>query len=68
LGRLGMEMTQRRMQLMKPHAAEFAASTVRSFPVGAATGAALLTAGAVALGAMLFSRSSKPGHQRRAGR
>ena len=57
LGRLGVEMTRRRVELMKPHAGEMAASAARSFPVGAATGAALITAGAVAIGAMLFSRS-----------
>ncbi len=56
LARLGAEMTRRRMELIKPYAGEIAASTARSFPVGTATGAALLTAGAVALGAMLFSR------------
>ncbi len=59
LGRLGMEMTKRRLELMKPHAAEFAETTVRSFPAGAAAGAALLTAGAVAVGAMLLARNSK---------
>lgn len=59
LGRLGMEMTKRRLELMKPHAAEFAETTVRTFPAGAAAGAALLTAGAVAVGAMLFARSNK---------
>ncbi|GFE79338.1 hypothetical protein GCM10011487_13380 [Steroidobacter agaridevorans] len=59
LGRLGIEMTKRRLELMKPHAAEFAESTVRSFPAGAAAGAALLTAGAVAVGAMLFARNTK---------
>ena len=59
LGRLGIDMTKRRVELMKPHAAEFAESTVRSFPAGAATGAALLTAGAVAVGAMLLARNTK---------
>ncbi|MFC4309356.1 hemerythrin domain-containing protein [Steroidobacter flavus] len=59
LGRLGMDMTKRRLELMKPHAAEFAETTVRSFPAGAAAGAALLTAGAVAVGAMLLSRSNR---------
>lgn len=54
LGRLGMEMTQRRVELMKPHAAEFAANTVRSFPLGAASG--LLAAGVIALGAMVVAR------------
>jgi hypothetical protein len=61
LGTLGVQMTRRRIELMKPHAAEFTASTVRSFPVGAATGAALVTAGAVAIGAMLFARTKKRG-------
>lgn len=59
LGTLGMEMTQRRLELMKPHAAEFAETTIRSFPAGAAAGAALLTAGAVAIGAMLFAGRGK---------
>jgi hypothetical protein len=61
LARLGGEMTRRRIELLRPHAAEIAATTVRSFPAGAAAGAALLTAGAVALGAMLFSRSKRSG-------
>lgn len=56
LGQLGMDMTKRRIELLRPHAGEFAATTVRSFPAGAAAGAALLTAGAVAIGAMLMSR------------
>ena len=68
LGTLGMQMTRRRIELMKPHAAEFTASTVRSFPVGAATGAALVTAGAVAIGAMLFSRGKRRNTEYRAGR
>lgn len=56
LGQLGARMTRRRMELLKPHAREIATSTARSFPVGTAAGAALVTAGAVAVGAMLFSR------------
>jgi hypothetical protein len=66
LGQLGMEMTRRRIELMKPHAAEFAETTVRSFTAGAAAGAALLTAGALALGAMLFAsgKSGKSRHTR----
>lgn len=56
LSRLGAQMTRRRMELLKPHAREVAVSAARSFPVGTAAGAALVTAGAVALGAMLFSR------------
>ena len=61
LARLGVEMTRRRIELLRPHAGEIAATTVRSFPAGAAAGAALITAGAVALGAMLFSRSKRTG-------
>lgn len=57
LSQLGAEMTRRRIELMKPYAGEMARSAARSFPVGTATGAALLTAGAVAIGAMLFSRN-----------
>lgn len=64
LGQLGMEMTKRRVELMKPHAAEFAANTVRSFPRGAAGGAVLLTAGVVALGSMVLARQKR---ERRAG-
>jgi hemerythrin superfamily protein len=55
LGALGLEMTKRRVQLLKPHAGEIAATSMRSFPVGAATAAALL-AGAV-IGTTLLWRS-----------
>jgi len=58
LGELGIDMTKRRVQLLKPHAGELAASTVRSFPSAAAAGV-LLTAGVVAAGAMLFSRRGR---------
>lgn len=68
LGTLGMEMTRRRLELMRPHAAEFTASTIRSFPAGAAAGAALVTAGAVAIGAMLFARGKRGGNGRRMSR
>lgn len=61
LGRLGMEMTARRLELLKPRAAELAETTIRSFPAGAAAGAALLTAGAVAIGAMLFANRGRSG-------
>jgi hypothetical protein len=54
---LGAEMTKRRMELMKPHATEIAATTARSFPAGAA----LLAAGALALGAALLPRARKAG-------
>jgi hemerythrin superfamily protein len=52
LGSLGIEMTRRRIELLKPHAGELIASAALSFPMGAA----LLTAGALAIGAMLWSR------------
>jgi hemerythrin superfamily protein len=68
LSDLGVEMTQRRIELLKPHAGELAATTIRSFPIGAVAGAALLTAGAMAVGAMLFSRGSKSNQGRRLGR
>ena len=68
LGQLGVDMTKRRMQLMKPYAAEFAQTTVRSFPAGAAAGAVLLMGGALAVGAMLLSSNSKGGRHRRMGR
>jgi len=68
LGRLGMEMTKRRLELMKPHAAELAETTVRTFPAGAAAGAALLTAGAVAVGAMFLGRNAKRTSESRMGR
>jgi hemerythrin-like domain-containing protein len=56
LNELGMEMTKRRIELLKPHAGEIALSAARSFPAGAAAGAVLLTASAVAIGTMLLSR------------
>jgi hemerythrin superfamily protein len=68
LSDLGVEMTRRRIELLKPHAGELAATTIRSFPVGAVAGAALLTAGAMAVGAMLFSRGSRSTQGRRLGR
>jgi hemerythrin-like domain-containing protein len=68
LSDLGVEMTNRRIELLKPHAGELAATTIRSFPVGAVAGAALLTAGAMAVGAMLFARGSKSTQGRRLGR
>ena len=61
LAALGIEMTKRRMELLKPHAGELVASSVRSFP----TGAALLTVGAFAIGAMLLSRGRTAGHRGR---
>jgi hemerythrin superfamily protein len=67
LGQLAIAMTKRRIELLRPHARELAASTVRSFPSGAAAGV-LLTAGAVALSAMLLSRRNNGGERRRLGR
>lgn len=64
LGHLGIEMTRRRVELLKPHAGELASSTVRSFPAGAAAGAALVTAGALAIGAMLLTRGKSGGSRR----
>jgi hemerythrin superfamily protein len=46
LGHLGRIMTRRRIELLRPHAAEAAATTIRTFPVGAAAAAAgVLAAG-----------------------
>jgi hemerythrin superfamily protein len=55
LNQLGSEMTKRRVELLRPHVGELAASTMRSFPSAAAAGL-LLTAGAVMVGAMLLTR------------
>jgi hemerythrin superfamily protein len=54
LSRLGMEMTKRRMQLLKPHAGELVATTARSFPVASIAAGV----GVVALGLMLFNSAS----------
>src|SRR6185437_14362844 len=40
LGHLGRLMTRRRNELLKPHAARAAATTIRTFPVGTAVAAA----------------------------
>jgi hypothetical protein len=40
LGHLGRLMAQRRMELLKPHAAELASTTLRTFPIGTAAAAA----------------------------
>jgi hemerythrin superfamily protein len=46
LGHLGRIMTQRRIELLRPHAAEALATTMRTFPLGAAAAAAgVLAAG-----------------------
>jgi hemerythrin superfamily protein len=57
LGSLGAQMTKRRMELLAPHAREVASTGARTFPAGAATGAAIAIGGALALGAMMFSRA-----------
>lgn len=50
LGHLGRLMTARRIELLRPHAAEAAATTIRTFPVGAAAAAAgVLAAGWIIL-------------------
>ncbi|HET9107058.1 MAG TPA: hemerythrin domain-containing protein [Steroidobacteraceae bacterium] len=46
LGHLGRLMTQRRIELLRPHAGEVASTTVRTFPIAAAAAAAgVLAAG-----------------------
>lgn len=46
LGHLGRLMTRRRLELLRPHAAQAATTTIRTFPVGAAAAAAgVLAAG-----------------------
>lgn len=40
LGHLGRLMTRRRIELLRPHAAEVAATTIRTFPIGTAAAAA----------------------------
>ena len=59
LSELGAQMTRRRVELMKPHAGEFVVTAARSFPVSAAAGAALLAAGAIALGVAMRPRRRK---------
>lgn len=44
LGHLGRLMTQRRMELLRPHAAQAAVTTIQTFPIGAAAAAAGLLA------------------------
>ncbi len=55
LAQLGSAMMKRRIELLRPHMGELAASTMRSFP-SAATAGLLVAAGAVAVGAMLLTR------------
>jgi hemerythrin superfamily protein len=55
LGALGMEMTRRRMQLLKPHLGEVAMSTMKSFPVATVA----MATGTLALAWLLFRPSSR---------
>lgn len=58
LGHLGRLMTRRRIELLRPHAAEAAATTIRTFPVGAAAAAAgVLAAGWLIVRGLTGSRS-----------
>jgi len=64
LGELGIKMTRRRVELVKPHLGEIAVSAARSFPAAAAAGAVVAALGAVAIGATLLSRR-RPAARRR---
>lgn len=55
LGHLGRLMTQRRIELLRPHAAEAAATTIRTFPIGAAAG--VLAAGWMLVRSLTGSKS-----------
>ncbi len=46
LGRLGREMTRRRVQLLRPHLRAAAMTTARTFPLGTAAAAAVAAGGA----------------------
>lgn len=59
LASLGAQMTKRRLQLLRPRAGEIASTAVQTFPAGVAA----VALGAVAIGAMLFARST--GHSER---
>jgi hemerythrin superfamily protein len=50
LGELGMQMTKRRMELLRPHLGEVALTTAKSFPVAAVA----LATGTLALAWLLF--------------
>lgn len=53
LGELGMRMTKRRMELLKPHLGEVAMTTVKSFPIATAA----MATGTLALAWMLLRPS-----------
>jgi hemerythrin superfamily protein len=58
LGHLGRLMTLRRMELLRPHAAQAATTTIRTFPVGAAAAAAgVLAAGWLIVRGLTGSRT-----------
>lgn len=57
LGHLGRLMTRRRIELLRPHAAEAAATTIRTFPLGSAAAAAGVLAAGWLLVRGLTSRS-----------
>ena len=58
LGHLGRLMTRRRIELLKPHAAQAAATTIRTFPIGAAAAAVgVLAAGWLVVRSLTGSRS-----------
>jgi hemerythrin superfamily protein len=60
LGHLGRLMTRRRIELLRPHAAEAAATTIRTFPLGTAAAAAgLLAAGWLLLRGLSGSSRSR---------
>ncbi|HJU24343.1 MAG TPA: hemerythrin domain-containing protein [Casimicrobiaceae bacterium] len=60
LAELGAQMTRRRMQLARPHTAEIAVNSIRSFPA-----ATLAFTGMVALGGLLAARAlSRPARWR----
>lgn len=54
LSSLGAQMTKRRLQLLGPRAGEIASTAAQTFPAGVAA----VALGAVAIGAMLFARST----------
>lgn len=61
LSELGSQMTKRRVELLRPHAGEMAASSMRSF----STEAAVLTVGAIAAGATLWAFGRAAGGRHR---
>jgi hemerythrin superfamily protein len=55
LGELGMQMTKRRIELLRPNLREVAVTTARSFPVAAG----VVAAGVLALGWLIFGRLAR---------